>query len=84
MRTFQRRADVFFGSHGRITPALGSAARTQAALTELDHLVRRAATQGLRIGVGTNELHALHMGVDHVLDRVAAAATHANHLDHGA
>jgi hypothetical protein len=40
--------------------------------------------QGLRVGVGADELHALHACVDHVLDGVAAAAAHADHLDLGA
>ena len=47
-------------------------------------LVRRAAGQRLRVGVGADELHALHAALDHVLDGVAAAAADADHLDLGA
>jgi hypothetical protein len=42
------------------------------------------AGQGLRIGVGADELDALHVAIDHVIDGVAATATDANHLDLGA
>ena len=46
--------------------------------------MRGAARQRLRVGVGADELHALHAAVDHVLDRVAAATADADHLDLGA
>ena len=35
----------------------------------------------LRVGVGGDEFHAFDAGVDHVRDRVAAAAAHADDLD---
>ena len=41
------------------------------------------ALQSLCIRVGGDEFHPLHALVDHVIDRVAAAAAHANHLDYG-
>jgi hypothetical protein len=41
----------------------------------------RAAGQRLRVGVGADELHALHAALDHVGDGVAAAAADADHLD---
>jgi hypothetical protein len=47
-------------------------------------MVGAAAAEGLRIGVGTDELDALDVTLDHVLDRVAAAAAHPDHLDVGA
>jgi hypothetical protein len=43
-----------------------------------------AARERLRIGVGADELHALHLALDHVLDRVAAAAADTDDLDLGA
>ena len=46
--------------------------------------MRRTAQQGLRVGVGADEFHPLHGALDHVLHCVAAAATHADHLDLGA
>ena len=53
-----------------------AAASEVAADVELD--VGVAHQQGLGIGVGADELHALHLAVDHVLDGVAAAATNIN------
>ena len=57
--------------------------KTQAVFTELDQRVRAAAVQRLRVGVGADELNALHALADHVLDGIAAAAAHAHHLDAG-
>ena len=63
----------------RPTSGLPPAPRPRAA--ELDQLVRAAAVERLRVGVGADELHALHALRDHVLDGVAAAAADADHLD---
>jgi len=41
-----------------------------------------AILDGLRIGVGGDEFHAVHTGADHVRHGVTAAAAHADHLDH--
>jgi hypothetical protein len=41
-----------------------------------------AGLQRLRVGVGADEIHALDVGAQHVLHRVAAAAAHADDLDH--
>jgi len=35
----------------------------------------------LRIGIDADEIHTLETGLDHVRDRVAAAAADAQHLD---
>ena len=65
----------------------GSAARfrlgtgTEAGRAQLDQVMRGRAVERLRVGVGADEVHALHALVDHVLDGVAAAAAHADHLD---
>ena len=48
---------------------------------ELQLDLRLIALQRLRVGVRDDELHALHALRDHVVDRVAAAAAHADHLD---
>jgi hypothetical protein len=40
--------------------------------------------QRLRVGVDANEVHAFDPGLDHVRDRVTAAAAHANDLDYSA
>src|SRR3546814_810690 len=42
-----------------------------------------AVLDRLRVGVGGDELHPVHAAVDHVRDRVAAAAAHADDLDVG-
>ena len=72
-------------SFGRLAALLGLAAGAQPALPELDGLVRGAARQRLRIGVGADELaRPAPPRLDHVLDRVAAATADADHLDLGA
>ena len=43
--------------------------------------MRVTAAQGLRVGVGTDELNALHTAVDHVAHSIATAAAHTNDLD---
>ncbi len=63
---------------------LGLAAGAQAGLAELDHAVAAVLAERLRIGVGTDELDALHLAADHVIDRIAATATDTDHLDLGA
>jgi len=40
--------------------------------------------QRLRVGIDANEIHAFDTGLDHVSDRVSAAASDANHFDDGA
>ena len=65
-------------------PTLGIGAGAQAlgdVGAELQLDLRLVALQRLRIGVGADELHALHALVDHVIDRIAAAAAHADHFD---
>ena len=42
------------------------------------------ALERLQIGVGDHELHAFQVRLDHAIDRVAAAAAHADDLDLGA
>ena len=66
-------------------PISGFGARAQAlgdARAELQLHFGLVALQRLRIGVGADELHALHALRDHVVDRVAAAAADADHLDY--
>ncbi len=64
----------------------GIRARAQAvgelhAELQLDRSARHA--QRLQIGVGDDELNAFDSGVDHAVDRVAAAAAHADDFDFG-
>ena len=70
--------DRFLGG-GAAGFRLGAGAEAGGA--ELDQVIRRRAVQRLRVGVGADEVHPLHPLVDHVLDGVAAAAAHADHLD---
>ena len=46
---------------------------------ELDLGRRLGPRQGLRVGVRDDELHALQVGLDHVVDGVAACAADADH-----
>ena len=48
---------------------------------QLDRRVRHA--QRLQVGVGDDEFDALHAGINHAVDRVAAAAAHADDFDLG-
>jgi hypothetical protein len=84
VRTFKGGADVCFSALGSFAAIFGLAASAQAGLTQLDETVRSAAGQGLCVGVGTNELNALDVALDHVLDGVAAATADTDHFDLGA
>jgi len=84
VRAIDRGADVGLGHLGGDTALLGLAAGAQAGLAELDQAMRRGLVERLRIGVGADELDALHLAADHVIDRVAATATDTDHLDLGA
>jgi hypothetical protein len=77
-------ADVGLGHFRGGAAFFRLAAGAQAGLPELDDAVRRSAGQGLGIGIGADKFDALHVALDHVLDRVAAAPADANHLDLGA
>ena len=48
---------------------------------ELNTPFRRAKRQRLGIGVGDHELDTFEIGRDHVVDRVTAGATDADHDD---
>ena len=49
---------------------------------ELQLRARLSALQRLHIGVGADELDAFHPVGDHVIDGIAAAAAHPDHLDY--
>ena len=74
-------ADLIHRLFGRRTARLGLGACAQTTLAQLHLHVRAGAVQCLCIRVGADELHALHALGDHVIDGVAAAATHTDHLD---
>ncbi len=75
LAVFQRRLAPDFGIGARAQP-LGDAG------AELQLDLGLVALQRLRVGVGGDELHPLHAFLDHVVDRIAAAAAHADHLDY--
>ena len=70
-------ARVLRGLPPHVRPASGP----QAGVTELDHVAGAGAGKRLVVGVGADELHALHPAPDHVFDGVAAGAADADHLD---
>ncbi len=76
--------DVVHRQFSGFAALVGLAAGAQSTAAELDALVRIAAAQGLRIGIGADELHALHATTNHVAHGVAATATDADDLDLGA
>ena len=51
---------------------------------DLQHRFCFAALQRLRVGIGGDEIDALHLLRQHVLYRVAATTANADHLDDGA
>ena len=80
----KRGADLVSHRVGGGASGFGPGAGAQAHFAELDRALGERAAQGLLVGVQRDELDALHAAVDHVVDRVAAGATDADHLDHGA
>ncbi len=70
---------------GRLIPDFRIAARAQSAgdaRPQLQLVARLGALQGLKVGVGGDELHALKSGLDHAVYRIAAGAADADHPDH--
>ncbi len=49
---------------------------------DLQRNLHLCAFQGLRIGIGADEVDAFDSRLDHVFNGIAAAAADANHLDH--
>ena len=83
VRAVERAADAVHRFVGRGTARFGLGPGAQAGGAELDELVRVGVVECLRVGIGADELHALHVLRDHVLDGVAAATAHADDLDLG-
>src|SRR4029077_18163574 len=64
---------------------LGIGARTEPfrhVRAELQRELRARVLERLRIGGGADEIDAFHIRMDHVADRVSAAAADADDLDH--
>src|SRR5262249_6798325 len=49
---------------------------------DLQRSLHPGMLQGLRIGIDADEIHPLDTAIDHVRDRIAAAAADAQHLDY--
>jgi hypothetical protein len=52
--------------------------------TQLQNGARADVFQRLGVGIGADELNAFNIALDHMVDRVAAATTHTDNLDHRA
>ncbi len=52
-------------------------------MTQLQYGARVDVLERLCVGIGADELHALDVAVDHVLDGVATATTDTNDFNHG-
>jgi hypothetical protein len=81
VRAAQRIGDAFAVLHGQLAGLFRLAAGAESR-AELQLDVRAALLQRLRIGVAADEFDAADALADHVIDRVAAGAADANHLDH--
>jgi hypothetical protein len=46
-------------------------------------MLRLAHGKGLGVGVDGDELHALHPGFDHAIDRIETGTAHSDYPDHG-
>ena len=81
VRTRQRLGDLFALFHRGIAPDFRLGTGPQPILAEPQFFVCDAALQGLRVGVGSDELDAHHPLADHVIDGIAAGAANADNLD---
>ena len=84
VRAGQHLADALgiLESGGAADIGIGAGAKSLGqGLADLDLGRRLVGLQHLAVGVGGHEIHALDTGFDHGVDGVAAAATHADHLD---
>jgi hypothetical protein len=85
VRALQGIHDAFAIFQRGLAADLRVRARAQAlgdVAAQLQLQLRAAVLDRLRVGVGGDELHAVHAAADHVRHGVAAAAAHANDLDH--
>jgi hypothetical protein len=74
LRVFKRSAPA----HVRVCSGAKTGGETH---TELQLHRRLAELERLHFGVGGDELDAFHLGLDHAIDGIAAAAADANDLD---
>jgi hypothetical protein len=84
VRSLEPLGDHFARFFGRLLADLGIGACAEAArqlLADLQLLLGLRLLKRLRIRIDRDELDAAHAGLNHPVDRVAAAAAHADHLD---
>ena len=67
----------------RPTSGFAPAPRPRFVAADFQLDVRVSQQQRLSIGVDSDEFNALQLGVDHSIDGIDAAATHAYYLDFG-
>ena len=86
VRTLKRLFDHLHGLFGGSASYFGTAARTQTLgdlQAKLDAAFGGGGVERLGVGIGDDEVDPLHIGGDHVGDRVSARAAYANHADAG-
>ncbi len=74
---------AFFGggpAHFGVGPCPEAFGDTDA---KLDDALRLGERQGLRIGIGHDEVHTVQAGFDHVVDGIAASTANTEHGDAG-
>jgi hypothetical protein len=48
---------------------------------KLDAILSEGASEVLHVSVGTNEINTGELSVDHIVDRIAPPASHADHCE---
>ena len=81
VRATQRFLDLLALLFSGLTTCCRLSARTQTRATQLHTMTRQAIVECLGIGIGGNEVHAMHVFTNHVVDGIATRATYTNHLD---
>tara|TARA_X000000950_G_scaffold289488_1_gene414142 strand:- start:46669 stop:46932 length:264 start_codon:yes stop_codon:yes gene_type:complete len=71
----------FFSGRGTNFRPRTSAKTLRRFQTELDLIFAGRSRKSLRVSVGNNELYALKLRLNHVIDRISAGASDAKHDD---
>jgi hypothetical protein len=79
----QRLGDRFPLLHRSAAPGLRLGTGAKTCLAQLQLTQRDAPSKRLRVGVGGDEIDAIHAFADHVIDGIATGAADADDLDHG-
>ena len=84
VRPLQRLGDALALLKGSAAAGFRFGASTQTAFAQRHLDDGAAAFQGLRVGVGGDEIDTVYTFANHVIDGIAAGAADADDLDHGA